>query len=251
MKIQIAVNTFSIECGEDINYSKNMPFHSKLYFNAESLRKTEGTGQSPGVEPLPDCTYRISGKVIFKGEYLLIIEHEIRIGLVLNQEFIFGNHLLLGNKEIDHTEIQVGEYVEATGYFKFANIYLSIFTFLPDEIGIPDTDYLWAIRRIFHIGYQWEDIDFRDISSLKEVNVIDTNTQTIEDFYVLEIELVSNIPEPLGNYSGFSGWVQSSCWITENEWIINCEGRIIDGVKQGEWVYFDKSGSEKKVIIYP
>ena len=252
MKILCLTNSFSIECGEDDGYyQKGEEFISRLLFACESLTPIAPVSNySICHDSLTQVT--LSGKVLFKGEYLLVIESVIRFSIVLNNEFRFGNYHYVGNREIDHTEIQVGDYIMATGYFNFIDMPLCVFTYLPDENAIPHTGYRWRVVNFYRVGFNDDDTWYRrDLSEFPPLDRIDTSLQDIDDKYLTEFELMDVIPQPHSRCVRVMGHIEAACWLGESTWIINCQG-VINGrtEKIGKWVYYDKTGQHKSVIDY-
>ncbi|MEM1136076.1 MAG: hypothetical protein AAGI07_09565 [Bacteroidota bacterium] len=192
MKIVTTTNTWSIESGDDEYYFKDREYKLRLLFEASTLKLINNPNDSYSITHLSNTENQISGKVIFKDEYLLIIENKIRFGIVLNNQFRFGNSNSIGNKDIDHSMIQVGAFIEATGFFRFQRIFFCIFTFLPDELSIPNIDYKWKVSNIYRITEDYW--DSCSLSELEKVDKIDTSSQDFEDMYAIEFKLQDETP---------------------------------------------------------
>lgn len=247
MKIIEITNTWSLESGDDYYYDIGDKINSKILLDCEKLNIKDDTNEF-FIEAISNTKYRTTGKVIFKDEYLLIIESTIRFGIVLNNEFRFGNHNYVGNKSIDHSDINIGDLIEAFGSFNLARMDFCIFTYLQNENILPDTGYEWEVLNIYKIDT--DDWDFVSLSKFEKVDQIETSSQSIEDTYAIEFRLVDTSPKPFEVVSTFNGHINSICWLDPRNWIINCVGRIVDGVKKGEWYYFDKTGNHKKIFEY-
>ena len=248
MKILTTSDAWSIECGDDEYYHKGEEYKLRLMFNAKKLSVIDTPSLEPLHDQLSNLDIKVSGRVIFKDQYLLIIENEIRFAIVLNNEFRFGNHNYIGNKEIDHSLIKIGDAIEAFGYFKFQRIYFCIFTFLPNEISLPKIDYKWKVTNCYKVT--GECYDSKNSFNLEEVGYIDTSSQSIEDEFAFEFKLINDTPLIFDYTSGCGGFVGTSCWIDKENRLKNCEGRIISGVKKGKWTYIDKTGEHKREFIY-
>ena len=244
MRVVTTTDTWSIECGDDEHYFKGEEYKLRLVFEAASLEVEEDPEKEPSIIRLSNTISLMTGRVIFKDEYLLIVESIIRFGIVLNNEFRFGNHNYVGNKDIDHSAVQVGDVVQAMGYFRFQTLFFSIFTFLPDELGLPPIDHMWKVVNTYKI--QDEGWESEDLATMESVEEIDTRSQTIHDAYAIEFELIDATPLPFDDSSGTHGFFDTICWIDEKIWVKNCEGRINHGIKRGKWVYLDKKGENRR-----
>lgn len=248
MKIVTTTNTWSMECGDDAYYSKGVEYTLRLIFEAEKLNVLAHSNQELSFKHLSNTQIQISGKVIFKDEYLIIVENKVRFGIVLNNRFRFGNHNYVGNKEIDHSDVEVGDIVEVLGYFRFQCLFFCIFTFLPNEFSIPDLDYKWKVNNIYRIADDsW---DSKELSELESVEDIDTSSQDIDDAYALEFELQNETPLPFDLGSGIHGPVSSICWVDQRNFVSNCKGIVDEGIKMGKWTYLDKKGQNKREFYY-
>lgn len=241
MKIFVSKDPWSTDCGDEEPNFKDDIFYSRLVFNCHTLRKKEKDSKL-NYEILKKSEVKISGKVIFKEEFLLIVENEVRFAVVLNNEFRFGNNNLIGNKDIDHSSIEVGDTIELEGYFKFFKVFFCIFTFLENEKSIPDIDYKWKTKEIYIIKESSEPENVHEISDFEKSDE--------QDYYMVEYEIQSHIPKKYDDLSGFHGFVTTVMWIDSQTWIKNCDGRIVDGVKKGKWEYFDKTGKNNFIFNY-
>ncbi|WP_405207188.1 hypothetical protein [Aquimarina sp. LLG6339-5] len=249
MRIVTTTDTWSMECGDDEYYHKGETYKLRLLFEAQEMNILDDSDNLElSLKYISNTNIKISGKVIFKDEYLLIIENRIRFGVVLNNQFRFGNHNYIGNKEIDHSKIQIGNVIEVSGYFRFQRIFFCVFTYLPNEFSIPNIDYEWKVKDMYRITN--ESWDSKDLLELEKVNGIDSSSQSIDDTYALEFELLNDSPLPFDDTSGTHGFVSTICWIDESNWVKNCDGRINNGIKRGKWVYLDKRGENKKEFHY-
>lgn len=251
MTITQTTNTWALECSDDEYYHKNAAFHSRLFMNCQSLKKVANDSRNFTLDKLTNTIYKISGKVIFKAEFLIIIEGAIRVCLVLNNEFRFGNANYIGNKNIDHTSIQLDDIIEVTGTFRLDRIFLCIFTFFPDETYLPNVDYEWALTHYYRIDESVSDIEHSDLSEFTQVDTIDSSSNTIYDTYLMEFKLLDCTPKPFDSImSGFNGFVNTICWIDHQNWVKNCEGRLVNGIKKGIWKYCDKAGKNEHIFEY-
>lgn len=249
MKIIETTNAWSIECGDHDYYDIGDEFNSRLLLDCEELNIVTDRKEF-FIEPISNTKSRATGEVIFKGEYLLIIESTIRFGIVLNNQFRFGNHNYVGNKNIDHSNITVGDVIAVSGCFSLTSIYFCIFTYLPNENALPDTCYKWKVLNLYQINTSDQLWDSRSLLEFEKTNKIDTSDQSIDDEYAIEFELVDNSLKPFETARAIDGYVKTICWIDSRNWIINCDGRIIGGVKKGHWYYFDKTGNHKESFEY-
>lgn len=236
-----------MESGDEPYYDKGGEYKLRLIFEAKKLKVCE-PNKELALKHLSNTQIQLTAKVIFKEEYLLVVENKVRFGIVLNNKFRFGNNNYIGNKEIDHSDINVGEIIELTGYFSFQPFHFCIFTFLPDEFSIPDVDYKWKLNNIYQLTDDyWES---KKLSELNSVDGIDTSSQEPDDVYALEFELQSDVPLPFDEYSLISGPVSSINWISQRDFVSNCKGIMGDEVKLGKWTYLDKNGENERVFFY-
>ena len=256
MNIKTFTSTFSIDSGDHTLYDKGVEFVDKLLLNCETLQKVYGTGARECVE-IGLAKYRLVGEVIYKGAFLLIIDCHVRIGLVVNNCFRFGNHVYMGNNELDHSSIEVGDQIVVSGRFIFSPLHFCVFTFEKSEHALPLVDFKWRTSRIYRLDEQiqatqpelaYDDMRQEHFSELEQLTYGEPNPF---DTVLVESELVSYEPVQIDQkYVGISGYFQSINWVEPQRWIKNCGGRILSGVKVGEWYYFDKEGKEKIEIDY-
>ncbi len=260
-KIKIFSTTFSLDCGDHKFFSKNEEFVDKLLFNCESLLKVNNRECKPELTEVSLATYQLKGKVIYKGEYLLIIENIVRLGLVVNNSFSFGNHVRMGNKDIDHKNISIGDWIEAKGNFIFSPFHLCVFTFDKSEFDLPIVDYKWKATTFYSLKEEiLNSISNEDEEDLYVEPLTLSSFKEVEEFHykepcvnpvIMEFTLVEKIPVIVDQeFIGISGNLRSHNWISSKQWIINKEGRISNGVKHGHWFYIDKTGKEKIEIDY-
>lgn len=252
MRIRTLTTTFSIESGDDNFYHRNSNFTGKLLLNCEDIKKCNELDGINEIKEVSFLKYKLRGKVIFCGEYLLIIQNTVNIGIVLNNEFKRGNTNQNGNKNIDHTGFKVDDLIEVIGTFKFSSIHFCVFTHKKSESQLPDVDFLWNPNAFYHIkptvDKPYTSFIFSDF---EEVNQLESISNSFDDYYILEFDLVNEKPIQIDQKMvGSSGFFRSICWITKEKWIINCEGLINSGVKSGDWFYIDKSGQKKIEINY-
>ena len=249
MKLITTTNSWSIECGDHEYYHKSRQYKRRLILDANELEVySSSTNNNYTFKNLTNTNVEVSGKVIFKDEYLIILENKFRFGIVLNNQFRFGNNNYIGNKDIDCSKIDIGDTVLARGNFSFQKVFFCIFTYLNSESDLPNIDYLWKVNNIYKIeSNAW---DTKSLEELKEVDYIDTQSQSINDAFAIEFELQDSSSLPYDQTSGVHGFVDSISWIDESNWVINCKGRINNGVKKGEWFYLDKKGENKLIFKY-
>ncbi|WP_156825699.1 hypothetical protein [Lewinella cohaerens] len=257
MTIRTITSTFSMHSGDHDFYGKEVEFVNKLLFNCESMERIPPSNAEYGLEELSFTKYQLTGKVVFKGAYLLIIDCHIRIGVVLNNAFRFGNHVYMGNNEIDHRSTLVGDTLKLRGTFIFSPVHFCVFTFKRSEKELPIVDFKWKATKFYrYLSSDEEDlsetpIDTLSQSSFEEMDKLISNHNIADDLNVVELQLVSPDPVEIDQkFVGVSGYFSSINWITPSKWIKNCGGRILSGVKVDDWFYYDKHGIEKTEIHY-
>lgn len=196
IKIIETTNTWSIESGDHDYYDIGDEFNSKVLLDCEELTILNDRKEF-FIETISNTKSRATGQVIFKDAYLIIIESTIRFGIVLNNQFRFGNHNYIGNKDIDHSNIHIGDVVEVSGSFRLTSIYFCIFTYLPNERMLPDTGYKWKVLNVYKIDTTDKSWDSKSLLEFEKINKINTSGQSIDDEYAIELELVDNTLIPL------------------------------------------------------
>lgn len=249
IKIIETTNTWSIECGDHDYYDIGDEFNSKVLLDCEELTILNDR-KAFFIEPISNTKTRATGKVIFKDAYLIIIESKIRFGIVLNNQFRFGNHNYIGNKDLDHNNIHIGDVVEVSGSFRLTNIHFCIFTYLPNERMLPDVGYKWKVLNMYKIDTTDTSWDSKNLLEFEKINKINTSGQSIDEEYAIELELVDNTLISFEDVRTINGYVNTICWIDSRNWIVNCVGRINGGMKKGSWYYLDKTGNNKERFEY-
>lgn len=257
MKIRTLSTAFGLESGDDLYFIPKEVFTQRLYFNCDQLTKLS-IAEKKQVKALYFCKYEVVGKIIYKGAYLIIVDCGIRFGIVLNNKFRFGNTGTFGNHTIEIDHLKVGDYINATGWFNFSFYQFCIFTYERDDHALPKAAQTWKVGTMYRYDAERDDFFDQEIALdnyrdyYQEVDQLDSSSNTIYTVFVIEFELENPTLLAFGEYHNMfsGGYLKSSLLTVKKERIFNCEGRIINGVKKGEWIYYDKMGEAKKVINY-
>ena len=257
MKIRTLSTAFGLESGDDLYFDPGEVFTQRLYFNCDKLVKLS-TAEKEQVKALYFCKYEVTGKIIYKGAYLIIVDCGIRFGIVLNNKFRFGNTGTFGSEKVGIDHLKVGDYINATGWFTFSFYQYCIFTFERDDADLPRATQSWKVGTMYRHDAESDDFFDQEIGLdnyseyFREVDQLNSGSNTIHTVFVTEFELEDPTLLAFGAFHNMfgGGYLKSSLLTPKKERVFNCEGRIIDGVKKGKWIYYDKLGKEKTVINY-